>query len=176
MLIVGFQTQYLTHRSVESLHLNQAEWYSSQSARLTYHTGDLVEHIDTEAHTILTSEVSNVVFRLPLRTQTIIIQGLHFPYDICVVATGSNAALPPYVSPARAQLTQGVFVYRTIADLDRMIVFTNAKQVNRVTVIGGGLLGLEAAKALLDLGTVPQVALIERNEWVCDFPPGRTCF
>lgn len=95
-----------------------------------------------------------------------ILQGLDIPYDICVVATGSHAALPPYISPTRAELTQGVFVYRTVADLDRMITFTQTRAVNKVTVIGGGLLGLEAAKALLDLGTVPHVALIERNEWV----------
>lgn len=50
-----------------------------------------------------------------------------------------------------------------------MVAFTNNKKVNRVTVIGGGLLGLEAAKALLDIGTIPQVALIERNEWVGRF-------
>lgn len=166
---VGLQTQYLSHRSIESLHLNKAEWYSSQDhGCLTYHTGDLVEHIDTKSHVIQTSEVNNIIvisyLKLTVRTQ-----GLKIPYDICVVATGSHAALPPYVSPIRAQLTQGVFVYRTVADLDRMIAFTNNKRVNRVTVIGGGLLGLEAAKALLDIGTIPQVALIERNEWVCRF-------
>lgn len=47
-----------------------------------------------------------------------------------------------------------------------MIAFTENNKVDRVTVVGGGLLGLEAAKALLDLGTVGKVVIVERNEWV----------
>ncbi len=45
---------------------------------------------------------------------------------------------------------EGVFVYRTIEDLEMMTAY--AKKAKRGAVIGGGLLGLEAAKAMLDLG------------------------
>jgi nitrite reductase (NAD(P)H) len=91
---------------------------------------------------------------------------LSIPYDVCVLATGSSAALPPYISKEKAPLINGVFVYRTIGDLDKMIAFTRDNNVDRVTVVGGGLLGLEAAKALLDLGTERKITIIERNEWV----------
>ncbi|KAF8076090.1 nitrite reductase [Lyophyllum atratum] len=142
-------TQYLSHKTPENLYLNPKEWYSChESDRLTHHTNDCVVRIDSERHMVHTNN------------------GLEIAYDICILATGSHAALPPYVSPIRAQTTRGVFVYRNIADLDRMISFTDTTAVKRVAVIGGGLLGLEAAKALLDIGTVPQVAVIERNEWV----------
>ncbi|GLB33513.1 putative BFD-like [2Fe-2S] binding domain containing protein [Lyophyllum shimeji] len=142
-------TQYFSHRKIENLYLNSEEWYSSHvSGRLVYQTDSLVEQINSEERKIHTNK------------------GLQISYDICVLATGSHAALPPYVSPSRAQSTGGVFVYRTVADLDRMIAFADGKAVRRAAVIGGGLLGLEAAKALLDLGTVPQVTLVERNEWV----------
>jgi hypothetical protein len=46
--------------------------------------------------------------------------------------------------------TRGVFVYRTIGDLEQIMAY--AKRVQRCAVIGGGLLGLEAAKAAYDLG------------------------
>src|SRR5688572_7246159 len=68
------------------------------------------------------------------------------PYDKLVFATGSY----PFVPPMPGKDRRGCFVYRTIEDLE---VITAAAARTRVgTVIGGGLLGLEAAKALKDLG------------------------
>ncbi len=68
------------------------------------------------------------------------------PYDKLVLATGSY----PFVPPVSGKDRRDCFVYRTIEDLE---VITAAAARARVgTVIGGGLLGLEAAKALKDLG------------------------
>ena len=68
------------------------------------------------------------------------------PYDKLVLATGSNAFVPPV--PGRER--PNCFVYRTIEDLEAM---TAAGATSRKgVVIGGGLLGLECAKALRDLG------------------------
>src|SRR5581483_1635498 len=67
-------------------------------------------------------------------------------YDHIVLATGSY----PFVPPAPGMTNRGVFVYRTIDDLERIMAY--AKGVKRCAVIGGGLLGLEAAKAAYDLG------------------------
>jgi len=68
------------------------------------------------------------------------------PYDKLVFATGSY----PFVPPVPGKDRRGCFVYRTIEDIE---VITAAAARTRVgTVIGGGLLGLEAAKALKDLG------------------------
>src|SRR5262249_46972549 len=62
------------------------------------------------------------------------------------VATG----WAPFVPPVPGIDKQGVFVYRTIEDLEQIIAY--GKSVKKAAVIGGGLLGLEAAKATYDLG------------------------
>ena len=68
------------------------------------------------------------------------------PYDKLVLATGSNAFVPPVPGRERPHC----FVYRTIEDLEAM---TAAGATSRKgVVVGGGLLGLECAKALRDLG------------------------
>ena len=73
-------------------------------------------------------------------------EGGRSPYDHVVLATGSA----PFVPPVPGVDKKGVFVYRTIEDLERIIAY--ARQAKRAAVIGGGLLGLEAAKAVYDLG------------------------
>src|SRR5882672_7040139 len=72
--------------------------------------------------------------------------GLSLEYDRVVLATGSY----PFVPPIPGHDRPGCFVYRTIDDLDAI---RNASvDAKSGAVIGGGLLGLEAAKALKDLG------------------------
>jgi nitrite reductase (NADH) large subunit len=68
------------------------------------------------------------------------------PYDKLVLATGSS----PFVPPVPGRDRRGCFVYRTIEDLEE--IAAQAKRARTGAVIGGGLLGLEAAKALHDLG------------------------
>lgn len=60
-------------------------------------------------------------------------------YDVLVLATGSAAGLPPYVSTERARNTKGVFVYRSIADLESIIKYAEQPHVTRAEVIGGGV-------------------------------------
>jgi nitrite reductase (NADH) large subunit len=72
--------------------------------------------------------------------------GFRIPYDVLVLATGSRAFVPPIANND----AQGCFVYRTIDDL--FAIESYAKRATRGIVIGGGLLGLEAAKALKELG------------------------
>lgn len=85
------------------------------------------------------------------------------PYDILVLATGSDALLPRHTPGHDAK---GVFVYRTIDDLEQLIKFASTKKGTTGAVVGGGLLGLEAAKAMMDLEDFGKVKLIERNRWV----------
>jgi len=85
------------------------------------------------------------------------------PYDILVLATGSDAVLPRHTPGHDAK---GVFVYRTIEDLEKLIEFADTKRGTTGIVVGGGLLGLEAAKAMMDLEDFGKVKLIERNRWV----------
>lgn len=89
--------------------------------------------------------------------------GSEVAYDILVLATGSNALLPRHVPGHDAK---GVFVYRNIDDLEKLIAFSSTKEGTNGAVVGGGLLGLEAAKAMMDLNTLKQVKVIERNRWV----------
>jgi nitrite reductase (NAD(P)H) len=85
------------------------------------------------------------------------------PYDILVLATGSDALLPRHTPGHDAA---GVFVYRTIEDLQRLIEYSGSNKGANGVVVGGGLLGLEAAKAMMDLEAFKKVSLIERNRWV----------
>lgn len=72
--------------------------------------------------------------------------GDRYAYDKLVLATGSY----PFVPPIPGNDRENCFVYRTIEDLDAIIKAGEQARVG--TVVGGGLLGLEAAKALHDLG------------------------
>lgn len=72
--------------------------------------------------------------------------GLEVPYDKIVLATGSY----PFVPPIKGNNANGTFVYRTIEDLEGMSAY--AKNCKVGVVIGGGLLGLEAANALKNMG------------------------
>lgn len=89
--------------------------------------------------------------------------GRTVPYDVLVLATGSDAVLPRHTPGYDAK---GVFVYRTIEDLQKLITFSATKKGSTGAVVGGGLLGLEAAKAMMDLEEFAKVKLIERNRWV----------
>lgn len=90
-------------------------------------------------------------------------QGDTVPYDYLVLATGSDALLPRHTPGHDAK---GVFVYRTIDDLQKLIEYSETCKGSTGAVVGGGLLGLEAAKAMMDLETFSKIKLIERNRWV----------
>ena len=119
-------TSFFAHRDAEKLMLARIEWYQQQGIEL--HIGHRAEAIDRASRTI--------------RSQ----HGLEVKYDAAVLATGSY----PFVPPIPGVNLPGVFVYRTIEDLQHIIDY--AKGSKRCAVIGGGLLGLEAAKAAYDLG------------------------
>lgn len=84
-------------------------------------------------------------------------------YDTLVLATGSDAVLPTHTPGHDAK---GIFVYRTIQDLERLIEFASQHKGETGVTVGGGLLGLEAAKAMTDLEDFGSVKLIDRNKWV----------
>ncbi|KAI6829740.1 Nitrite reductase [Hortaea werneckii] len=139
-------TSFFQHREVENLYLNPASWYASMpEGSLNYHLNTLVTGIDTGKKTVETSRGDTV------------------PYDVLVLATGSDAVLPRHTPGHDAN---GVFVYRTIEDLQKLISFSATKKGTAGAVVGGGLLGLEAAKAMMDLEEFSTVKLIERNRWV----------
>ncbi|GAA3601836.1 nitrite reductase large subunit NirB [Nonomuraea rosea] len=82
--------------------------------------------------------------------------GVSEPYDVLVLATGSAPFVPPVPGAEHA------YVYRTIDDLDAIRVA--AKDAVEGVVVGGGLLGLEAADALRSLGL--KAHIIEMSPWL----------
>jgi nitrite reductase (NADH) large subunit len=80
-------------------------------------------------------------------------------YDVLVLATGSRAFVPPFdgLKGDNGGYKQGIFVFRTIDDCNSIIDY--AADARKAAVIGGGLLGLEAARGLLEL-QVPEVHVV----------------
>jgi NAD(P)H-dependent nitrite reductase large subunit/NAD(P)H-dependent nitrite reductase small subunit len=119
-------TKYFEHRNAAKLAIADPDWHEKNGVQL--HVGDRATAIDRE----------NKIVRSA--------QGREIAYEYVVLATGSA----PFVPPVPGVDKKGVFVYRTIEDLDRIIAY--GLNVKKAAVIGGGLLGLEAAKAAFDLG------------------------
>jgi nitrite reductase (NADH) large subunit len=119
-------TKYFGHRRAEKLALATPQWYADRGIRL--YVGDRVTEIDRERRVVRSA------------------RGREVAYDFLVLATGSA----PFVPSLPGIDKQGVFVYRTIEDLDQIIAY--GATIKKAAVIGGGLLGLEAAKAAYDLG------------------------
>jgi nitrite reductase (NADH) large subunit len=108
--------------------LNDLSWYADNGIKL--HAGTRVDKIDRKRKTVHATD------------------GTKTPYDKLIIATGSSAWVPPIKNihnPTRGY-HQGVFVFRTLDDTRAMIRY--AKEHERAVVIGGGLLGLEAARGL----------------------------
>lgn len=80
-----------------------------------------------------------------------------------MLATGSDAFVPKMTPGHDAT---GVFVYRNIEDLEKLISFSAQVPGSTAAVVGGGLLGLEAAKAMMDLKQFNSVKIIELGPWV----------
>ncbi len=106
---------------------------SSPAPALTLHLGERVVSIDREAHQVVSSA------------------GRRVAYHALVLATGSA----PFVPPIPGHDAAGCFVYRTIEDVEAIKAWAAGCRVG--VVIGGGLLGLEAANALRHLGLVTHV-------------------
>jgi nitrite reductase (NADH) large subunit len=119
-------TSFFAHRDAEKLLLQRLDWYRTNGIEL--YLGDRASSVDRRRKQISSQK------------------GVTIDYEVAVFATGSY----PFVPPVPGMNKAGVFVYRTLADLENIILY--ARRARRCAVIGGGLLGLEAAKAALDLG------------------------
>jgi nitrite reductase (NADH) large subunit len=119
---------FFSGKTAADLSLVSADFF--ERSAITAHLSERVVAIDRSAKRIRTSSDREL------------------EYDTLVLATGSY----PFVPPIPGRDRQGCHVYRTIEDLEAISVSGRAAGVRIGTVIGGGLLGLEAAKALVDLG------------------------
>lgn len=112
--------------SLQDIILNDWSWYERHGIRLL--TGEAVQHIDVKARCIET------------------VSGKREEYDALILATGSS----PFVPPIPGTDKEGVISFRTVDDCTKMTEMS--KVYTKAAVIGGGLLGLEAARGLLHLG------------------------
>lgn len=113
-------------KTIDDIVLNDLQWYEDNG--ITLHTGTTVSRIDADTREVVTNE------------------GTRVPYDKVIIATGSSS----FILPVPGHDKEGVVGFRDIADCNMML--EAAKQYKKAAVIGGGLLGLEAAKGLVQLG------------------------
>jgi nitrite reductase (NADH) large subunit len=120
------------------IYLNPLDWYAENG--ITLHAGCRVQRIDRYAKQIFADD------------------GTVTPYDVAIIATGSRSHMPPMDGLHRenGSMLPGVFGFRTIDDTREMVA--HASEHRRAVVIGGGLLGLEAARGLQTHGV--QVELL----------------
>src|SRR5712692_6508820 len=129
----------------KAIFLNPLPWYAANG--VTLHAGVRVASVDVRAKQAAGAD------------------GTIEPYDTLVIATGSKPLIPPIdglspeSAPARGRkrekssgfsFKRGVFVFRTLEDCDRILTFVN--RARRAAVVGGGILGLEAARGLVNAG------------------------
>ncbi len=119
-------SEFFAGKSADDLLMADEDWYANNQIKL--YLGDPVQSVDRTAKVVHSYK------------------GIAQPYDYLIFATGSGAFVPPIPGVEK----HGVFIYRTIEDLEMMAAY--AKNAKTGAVIGGGLLGLEAAKAMIDLG------------------------
>lgn len=119
-------SSYVDHQDPARLILHEAAWYEDHN--ITLRSGDPVVKIDRP------------------RGKVELKSGARFAYDRLVLATGSRAFMPPIEGITHPN----VFPYRSLNDLDDLIAAASGK--TKLVVLGGGLLGLEAAQAAQKLG------------------------
>ncbi|MCI2253628.1 nitrite reductase large subunit NirB [Domibacillus sp. PGB-M46] len=126
--------------TVESITLNDWAWYEANG--ITLYTGEPVVQIHTSEKYVVTSKERIV------------------SYDELIIATGSL----PFMLPLPGAKKEGVTAFRDIYDCEKMV--EASKKHEKAIVIGGGLLGLEAARGLLNLGM--KVDVVHIGEYIMD--------
>jgi nitrite reductase (NADH) large subunit len=124
-------------QDAKEIFLNPLAWYEEHG--ITLHAGKRVTRVDRDARIVHAADLA-------------------MPYDHLVFATGSK----PFVPNVPGTTLHGVFVFRTLDDCRHIADY--AKQCKSAVVIGGGLLGLEAAKGLMTHNVA--VTIIEMAPWL----------
>ena len=127
-------------KTINEIMLNDVQWYADNN--ITLHSGETVTEIDRKNCIVKTDK------------------GTTAKYDRLLLATGSN----PFMIPVPGANLAGVISFRDIYDVDRML--EAAKTKKHAVVIGGGLLGLEAANGLMKQGM--SVTVVHLMDWLME--------
>ena len=127
-------------KTLDDIVLNPLSWYEEHGVKLR--KGEEIAMIDRRTREVVTAT------------------GDRMAYDRLLIATGSN----PIMLPIPGNDLPGVVTYRDIRDVDLMLEAAN--QHRRAVVIGGGLLGLEAANGLMKRGM--DVSVVHINDWLME--------
>ncbi len=132
-------SEYFENKDAKALEMAPRSWYEENNIELI--TNVRVTDVSRNSKTVTTAKDAK------------------YSYDYLVLATGSSAFVPPIKGIEK----EGVFVYRTIEDLDATMNYVAKIKSEgiqkKAAILGGGLLGLEAAKALIDMGL--ETAVVE---------------
>lgn len=127
-------------KSIEDILINTLEWYEENNIRLFAGEDKTVVKIDRLKKVVYTAD------------------GTQADYDKLLIATGSK----PSMLPLPGNHLEGVMAFRDIYDVNKMLAYTRKKQ--HAIVVGGGLLGLEAANGLVQRGM--QVTVVHHNAFI----------
>jgi len=131
-------------QTLEEIVLNPLDWYAEHGIRL--HLGKTVTKVDRTKRLVIADDGSG--------------NPIVEPYDRLLLATGSN----PFIPPLPGTDLKGVIAYRDIKDTNEMI--DASTRFKHAVVVGGGLLGLEAANGLMLRGM--QVSVVHIAPWLMD--------
>src|SRR4029078_5200746 len=139
-------------QAATEIFMNPLSWYRENGVRL--HAGVRATQIDRERKVVIGAPLRKEALAYSVDAASDASAGLvEEPYDRVIIATGSR----PFVPPMEGFGGSGTFMFRTIDDCSR--IADHAKDCKRAAVIGGGLLGLEAARGLLTHGV--EVTVLE---------------
>ena len=127
-------------QTIDDIILNTREWYAEH--HITLHTSARINKIDRKNRVVYAED------------------GTSAEYDRLLLATGSK----PFMLPIPGKELDGVIGYRDIKDTNDMI--ETAKVHKHAVIIGGGLLGLEAANGLKIQGM--EVTVVHKNDWLLE--------
>lgn len=128
--------------TIDSIMQKPPAWYKKHN--INFLSGSVVSYIDKESKIVGLASSAQI------------------NYDELIIATGSRSAK----IPAKNQMVEGIFNFRDIADTQKIQAFAKQESSDskQAIVIGGGLLGLEAAYGLAISGV--EVTLVHRNKWL----------
>lgn len=131
-------------QTIDEIILNDWSWYTDNG--ITLHAGCTVHDVDRVRRVVHATNAAG--------------EPVSAEYDRLILATGSN----PFILPIPGKDLEGVLAYRDIADTQAMI--DAAATYQHAVVIGGGLLGLEAANGLMKRGM--QVSVVHVGDWLME--------